>query len=186
MPSIDENFLKKLKDDYKKYKCFIETGTYMGETIMHMEKLFDNLYTIEISDKYHNLVKQKYKRDKIKFILGDSGDVFLKLLPNLMTDSIFFLDGHNSGGDTGKGHKDCPLYEEVTSINNFFKKSAILIIDDYRLFGLDSSSGKLLEDWSDINKDKILSLLEKRITQVYHLDSELSKNDRLIIHIKAI
>ena len=45
-------FLLKLKNDYTKYKCFIETGTLIGETTFEMEKYFYKIYTIEISEKY--------------------------------------------------------------------------------------------------------------------------------------
>jgi len=41
------------------------------------------------------------------------------------------------------------------------------------------------EDWSKINKENVLNILQPRINKVYHLDSVLSKNDRLIIHINA-
>jgi hypothetical protein len=111
--------------------------------------------------------------------------IFEILLPTIDNKCIFFLDGHWSSGDTGRGEKDCPLNEEITHINNLFEHEAIIIIDDFRLFGLDSSSGKLNEDWSDINKDKLLHILNSRITQVYHLDSVCAKDDRLIIHIKS-
>ena len=63
---------------------------------------------------------------------------------------------------------------------------AIIIIDDYRLFGLDKSSGMLGEDWRDISKDKILDILKNRINDVYHIDSISAVNDRLIIHINKI
>ena len=33
MPSIDSFFLDNLQDNYTKYPCFIETGTYNGDTI---------------------------------------------------------------------------------------------------------------------------------------------------------
>ena len=72
-----------------------------------------------------------------------------------------------------------PLYEEIIHINNLFT------IDDFRLFGLDKSSGKLGEDWSKINKQTLLNILQGRINKVYHLDSEIAKDDRLIIHINA-
>ena len=110
--------------------------------------------------------------------------MFTSLLPQISDKCIFFLDGHWSSGDTGHSAKDCPLVEEITHINNLFSNEAIIIIDDYRLLGLDSSSGKLQEDWSDINKDELLKILGSRITKVYHLDSTCSKDDRLIIHIK--
>jgi hypothetical protein len=185
MPSLTEIFLNQLQDDYKKYPCFIETGTYEGATTFSLEPYFDKIYTIEFSEKYYNSTKQKYKGNKINFILGDSSIVFNSLLPNISDKCIFFLDGHWSSGDTGKSSKDCPLDEEITNINNLFQNEAIIIIDDFRLFGLDARSGKLCEDWSKINKDNLLNILKSRINKVYHLDSEAAKDDRLIIHINA-
>ena len=96
-----------------------------------------------------------------------------------------FLDGHWSSGDTACSTKDCPLEEEITHINNLFKNEAIIIIDDFRLFGLDKSYGQN-EDWSKINKDKLLDIIRLRINKVYHLDSNCAKDDRLIIHINKI
>jgi len=183
MPSIDKIFLDLLEDDYTKYNCFIETGTLNGDTIFTLEPYFNKLYTIEFSEKYYNNTKNRYYGNKINFILGDSSIVFETLLPNITEKSIFFLDGHYSSGDTGQSTKDCPLNEEITHINNLFQNDAIIIIDDFRLFGLDKSTG--MQDWSEINKDNLLNILKSRINKVYHLDSECSKNDRLIIHINA-
>jgi hypothetical protein len=185
MPSLDFNFLLLLQDDYTKYPCFIETGTYNGDTIFLMEKYFNTLHTIEISDHYYNNTKNKYNGTNIQFIKGDSSKVFDTLLPKITDKSIFFLDGHWSSGDTGKGDKDCPLIEELTSIMKFYENEAIIIIDDCRLFGLDASSGKIGEDWSDISKDKLLNIMLSRMNKFYMLDSICDKNDRLIIHINA-
>jgi hypothetical protein len=184
MPSIDNIFLNLLQDDYTKYNCFIETGTLCGDTIFALEPYFNKLYTIDFSEHYYNNTKNKYSGSKINFILGDSSIVFESLLPNITDKCIFFLDGHWSSGDTGRSNKDCPLDEEITHINNLFKNDAIIIIDDFRLFGLDKSSGNN-EDWSKINKENLLNILQGRINKVYHLDSEYSKDDRLIIHINA-
>lgn len=180
MTSLDFCFLNLLQDDYTKYNCFIETGTLNGSTIFSLEPYFNKLYTIEFSEKYYINTKNKYSGNKINFILGDSAVVFETLLPNISDKCIFFLDGHWSSGDTGHSNKDCPLYEEITHINNLFTNDAIIIIDDFRLFGL-----KLGEDWSEINKEKMLNIIQGRINKVYHLDSECSKDDRLIIHINA-
>jgi hypothetical protein len=181
MNAINQDFLNLLKDDYKNYSCFIETGTYFGDTIFNMEPLFDKLYTIEFSEKYYNLSKNRYNGDKIDFIFGDSSIVFETLLPTINDKTIFYLDGHWSSGDTGKSTKDCPLNEEITHINNLFKNEAIIIIDDFRLFGLDKSG----EDWTDINKENLLNILKDRVTNVYHLPANSLPDDRLIIHINS-
>ena len=185
MPSIDIDFLSKLQDDKTKYSYFIETGTYNGDTIFSLEPYFDKLYTIEFSEKYYNNTKEKYDGNKINFILGDSSIVFENLLPTITDNCIFFLDAHWSGDDTGRSNKDVPLEEEITAINNFYKNNAIIIIDDYRLFG-SNRYRKKGEDWSKISKDRLLTILSSRISKVYHLDSLICKDDRLIIHIHAI
>ena len=185
MPSINRHFLGKLREDYTKFSTFIETGTFMGETIFAVESYFDKLYTIEFSEKYYNNTKRAYNGNKINFILGDSSIEFISLLPTINDNCIFFLDGHWSSGDTGKSNKDCPLVEEITHINNLFTHEAIIIIDDFRLFGKCPNTG-LAEDWSNINKDTLLEILKKRINNEYHLDSEYSVDDRLVIHINAI
>ena len=76
------------------------------------------------------------------------------------------------------GIKDCPLIEEIEHIDNLFTNSSILIIDDYRLFGTN-----ITEDWRDISKEKIVSILSSRIDKIYHLDDEFARDDKLIIHI---
>jgi hypothetical protein len=185
MPSIDINFMTALQDDYTKYTCFIETGTYYGQTCTALEPYFNKVYTIEISELYHTKAKNTYNGNKINFILGDSSKVFENLLPTIQEKTIFFLDGHWSCCDTGKGDKEVPLIEEIAHINNLFKNDAILIIDDYRLFGKSQKTGYDV-DWGDISKGKILEILSSRIKSVYHLDSSWAKDDRLIIHISAI
>jgi hypothetical protein len=185
MPSLDLAFLYSLHDDYTRYPLFIETGTLHGITIFTMEPYFKRLYTIELSEKYYNLTRSRYIGSKIQFIHGDSSIVFGSMLQHMTEKCIFFLDGHYSSGDTGRSAKDCPLDEEVTHIHDLFPHEAIIVIDDFRLFGLDSSSGKLAEDWSKISKDNLLRILESRVTKVYHRDSDCGKDDRLIIHIDS-
>lgn len=185
MPGINLEFLNlnNLQKDYKDYPNFIETGTYMGGTIMALESYFLNLYTIEIKKEFYEYVKNKYKGDKIKFYLGDSGDVLTEILPNINGKSIIFLDGHWSACNTGKGKKDCPLYEELTTIISNHKDEAIIIIDDVRLFGMGPNKGNEICNWEEINVDNILKIVKERITNHYFLSSELSKQDRLLIHI---
>ena len=186
MPSLNRDFLSLLQDDFTKYPSFIETGTLEGETIFAMEPHFTKLYTIELSSHYHENTKNAYTGQKISFLEGDSSLVFPDFLPTIDTPAIFFLDGHWCSGDTARGSVDCPLVEEVTHITNLFKQSAIVIIDDARLFGLDETSGQLDEDWSAITKDALLAILGPRIEKVYSIDSEYATDDVLVVHIRAL
>jgi hypothetical protein len=185
MPGINLHFLNLLKENYRDYPIFIETGTNEGGTTFSVEPHFNTIYTIELSQKYYTNTKSKYNGEKINFLLGDSSDIFKTILPTIHENAIFFLDGHWSSGDTAKGKKDCPLVEEIQSINNLYKHKAIIIVDDFRLFGKGPKSGMLNEDWTEINKQALLDLLCNRITDVYHLDSHIAKNDRIVIHISS-
>ena len=164
----------------------------MGETIFEMEKYFKELHTIEIKEKLYNKTKSKYNGDKIHFYLGDSSKMLKNVVSNLKEKTIFFLDGHWSVGITGRGEKDCPLLEELSIINQYFDKEAIIIIDDYREFGRKwtTDEGRRLApenptcDWSSITKNNVLSIMENRIIDHYHLPSSMHPKDRFIIKIK--
>lgn len=184
MPSIDLKFLTDLQADYKKYTNFIETGTALGGTVLKMEPHFSNLYTIEVKKEYYETVKNRYRGNKINFSLGDSSNILNEILPNIDGKSIIFLDGHWSGpkSNNGRGSKDCPLYEELSSIMLHHKDEAIIIIDDVRLFGRGPNDG-IMVNWEEINIENTLKIVKDRITNKYYLPSSIVKDDRFIIHI---
>lgn len=125
-----------LREFQKKYsiKTFVETGTYFGDTLYSLSSDFDVLYSIELSEYYYKRAKKRFKNnDRVHLLQGDSGEVLKEVVPKLKSQAIFWLDGHYSGGLTAKGEKECPIYEELTSI--FLSPFEHLIfIDDARLF----------------------------------------------------
>jgi hypothetical protein len=188
MPSIDVNFLNLLQDEYKKYDNFIETGTYYGQTILSVESYFSKLYTIEIKKEFYENIKNNYKGNKINFYLGDSSIVLKEILPSIEGKSIIFLDGHWSAGNTGRGDKDCPLYEELNNIMVHHKEEAIIIVDDVRLFGMGwpTENNEEICHWEDINISTINKIVETRLNKQYFLSSTSAIDDRLILHISKI
>lgn len=186
MPSIDINWIKKNlenKNINKDYPVFIETGTYMGGTIIPLEIHFNELHTIEIKEEIFVKVKDKNNKSKINFHLGDSSKILNKLCPKIKNNAIFFLDGHWSSGKTGRGDKDCPLYEELQCIMKHFTHNSIVIIDDCRLFGKGPNKGGRKENWEDINTEKILNIVNSRMDKYYFAPSNCDNKDRLIIFL---
>jgi len=185
MPGINLDFLKEIQADYKNYPNFLETGTFMGRTILHMEPYFSKLYNIEIKKEFYEYVKNNYKGDKINFYLGDSEDVLNTILPNINGKSIIFLDGHWSAENTGRGKKDIPLYEELNSIMSNHIDEAVIIVDDVRMFGRGPNNKDKYDicNWEEINIENVLKIVKNRMMKHYFLASELNKEDRLLIHI---
>lgn len=158
MSKLDSNILKiitdTLEENLQDYTHFVETGTFVGDTILKLQPHFKKLSTVELSLNLFLQFNQKkidYNLDNVKNYLGDS----IVILPGLLLTSdseniIFWLDGHYSGqtwaGETGLGIKECPLLEECTYVDRFCKsKKCIVLIDDYGLF-----ERKETFDWSDI------------------------------------
>jgi hypothetical protein len=166
------------------FQVFIETGTYRGETIFHMESFFDSLHTIEINENLYNTCKAQYDGDKIAFYLGNSSNILPQILPLVKGNVIFFLDGHWSSKDTGRGEKDVPLLEELEFINAQLQEKAIIIIDDYRLFGRHPKAffkrNYCNEDWRAINKRSLVARVRSRLI------FKFVHGDRFIICLDSI
>lgn len=130
----------------KKYKCtkvFIETGTYMGDTVDFLKHDFELLYSIELNDELAAKSTERFsKESKIKIVHGDSATQLSSILSVINSPVVFWLDGHYSSefqvGDedivTARGAKDTPIMEELQHISNHSVKNHVILIDDARLF----------------------------------------------------
>lgn len=150
-----------LEEDFYFFDTFIESGTLTGNTTLEMSNYFQRVHTVELSEYYFNEFQKVLgnNNETITSHLGDSSKVVPDILKTLTNKNncIFFLDGHWSSGDTGRGEKDCPLIEECLGIDKNYKaEKGIIIIDDYRLFGT-----KINEDWLEITKESILKTFNK-------------------------
>jgi len=124
-----EKYLKKHETN-----ILVETGTYLGEMIYSQKNNFKSIYSIEIQPDLYRAAKRRFKRWKnIHILFGDSGERLPEIVRDLSEKALFWLDGHYSGGITGKSSTDCPIYKELSAIfeNN---KNHIILIDDANCF----------------------------------------------------
>jgi len=145
-----------IKDFAEKYglKILVETGTYYGDMVEAMKCHFDRLYSIELSNELYRKAKRRFEGDKrIEIIHGDSGIELGKLLERIDQPALFWLDGHYSAGDTAKGDKDTPIYEELNYIFSTQNSGHVVVIDDARCFGNDPAY-PTIKELSDFIKTK--------------------------------
>lgn len=192
MPAIDKKFIlehvfNNREEQFKEFPTFVETGTWLAETSVMASQLFETVHTIEIKDEFCNNARRLHRDKKnIYFHLGDSSILMPLLCKKMTSNVVFFLDGHWSAGNTGRGKKDCPLYEELTAIMDNLQQEALIIVDDCRLFGKGPSNQTEICDWEDISTARILNICNKRTKSHHFADSSSAVNDRLIIHIKNL
>jgi len=160
---------------YKHIKSFVETGTYKGDTTLMAAKYFETVYTTEIVPALHKSSKEKATEQKVtnvRFLLGDSVELLKEITPKVLEGAVFFLDAHQSGGDTsnnGKNH--VPLLQELDVILSHKVKPSIYIVDDLRLFDK-------YWDWKGITTDTIVSKFAEHGHTVY---SYFISNDRFYV-----
>ena len=132
---------------------WIETGTYMGDTTHYLSKKYPHIYSIEPKVEFYKAALNRFKSQNVTLFNDVSENVLPILLPTLNGNLNFWLDGHYSEGNTFKGNKECPIKDELNSIevnfNNFEKIT--IFIDDVRKFlcsANDYPSIDYLVDWS--------------------------------------
>lgn len=127
-------------------KILVETGTYYGDMVEAMKDSFDRIYSIELSRELYGKARERFKgATRIELICGDSGVELRNVVSKLDQPALFWLDGHYSGGDTAKGDKDTPIYEELNQILDAPDLGHVIIIDDARCFGSDPAYPRIRE-----------------------------------------
>jgi hypothetical protein len=117
---------------------FVETGTYKGGTTWCLLGMFRRIVTIEVVPELASLAKERFKRHHpVTVIEGDSAAVLPDVCKSLDAPTLFYLDGHYSGGITGMGEAECPVIEELRVIFLLVRVPFRIVIDDARLFGSD-------------------------------------------------
>jgi hypothetical protein len=120
---------------------FIETGTYMGDTLAYIaldKKL--KCTSVELADTYYQLALARFASyTNVNLIKGDSGAVLPDIVRRLEEPALFWLDGHYSGAMTARGDADTPISSELQVILDSPIKTHVILIDDARQFDGTSS-----------------------------------------------
>lgn len=142
---VKQDTLRFLMEAYG-LKNLVETGTFLGDMVHAMKELFHEIYTIEINPTLAENAKKRFRKyPHIQVINGDSGAILDQIMPKISAPTLFWLDGHYSGGITGKGKKETPIIEEISHIVKGPELSHVLVVDDARCFGKEADYPSLEE-----------------------------------------
>jgi len=164
MPSTAELFKNNLNP------TFVETGSFLGQGINNaLEAGFSNVISIEISKTYYNICMGKFRdNNKVLILLGDSSEILKKSIKNINTPITFWLDGHWSGADTGRGTSISPIIEELNQLMDIDKNCIIIIDDIEQLDELEITKDILEKKLKEINNNYIFeySIGPKNVTRL--------------------
>lgn len=165
-----------LSSDYLKMysngKTFIETGTYLGDTIwLALDAGFETIHSVELDDRLFINAKKLFDHKKQVMIWnGDSVDCLRQILGMVDGPATFWLDAHASGPLKGGRTGGSPVLDELKIIQEHPCKEHSIFIDDRRLFGS--------EEWSGVKEEDAIKIL-KEINPSYNilfLDGHIEKD----------
>jgi hypothetical protein len=117
-------------------ETFVESGTYLGDTVAYLQRQFRVVISIELSNDLHQAACRRFSnKSNIRLLQGDSGQRLNDALTQIKGRALFWLDGHYSGGVTARGTTECPILAELDAIKSHHRNDHVIIIDDARLFG---------------------------------------------------
>jgi len=118
------------------FDCFVETGTFRGDTVNLACQRFPRVISVELSPTLHAAARERFREaHNVDLRLGDSPAVLRTLRAVLHEGAtLYFLDAHwcEAEGTSGK-LSQCPLPDELAAIGSINTQSTLLI-DDARLF----------------------------------------------------
>ena len=121
-----------------KPSAFVETGTYRGDTVARLRRLVPQVVSIELAPTLANDARKRFaKYPSVEVKQGDSAVLLPDVVKLLTEPSLFWLDGHFSGGSTADSGES-PIMKELDAVLATDLHHVILI-DDARLF--DGSDG---------------------------------------------
>ena len=143
VPSGEEK--RRIIDQYRQRfgtTVFVETGTFLGDTVAAMAPKCERLFSIELSEELAARAQKRFAGEsKVTILHGDSGERLAEVLREIGAPALFWLDGHYSmdftyQGEffrTARGELETPVMKELQCVlaSNL---AHVILIDDARIF----------------------------------------------------
>ena len=111
----------------------VETGTFRGHTARRLATVFPDVVTIELSEELHRAAAPALRDvPGVRALQGHSAER-LGELGDPALPTLYYLDGHWSGGVTEGVGDECPVLAELAAMGAGAPDDCI-IVDDARLF----------------------------------------------------
>ena len=146
----------------------VEIGTYKGVTSRRLSRIFDHVITVEIDAALYSEAHERLKQCPNVHQIHADGVRALPAIAKEVRNAVLFLDGHFSGGDTGLGDEPEPILAELDAIQPDLTSFVAIVIDDFRLFGVEPGWPK---------KSEVFAKLEAVLTPEWKI---LVMNDQFI------
>lgn len=133
-PCVKHMILRKHAREFN-LDTFVETGTYLGDTVYAMRRVCKKISSIELSKELAKKARLRFSRyANIQILEGDSTVILPQILKSIDTPCLFWLDAHFSEGVTVVGSSPTPILEEVKAIIEHPVKGHVILVDDARSF----------------------------------------------------
>ena len=119
-------------------RSFIESGTYRGDTVAFLAGEVARTWSIEIEPRLHAAAVSRFAgREDVTILHGDATEHVPRLLLHEASHpALVFLDGHWSGGITGRGDVVEPAVLILERLRGHaLAPGTTVVVDDVRLFG---------------------------------------------------
>jgi hypothetical protein len=116
-------------------RTFIETGSFLGDTVCATKDMFDRMFTIELDRLMSERLRKEFSHLRyITVISGDSAAMLPGILAQVSESCLFWLDAHYSGWTTARGDVDTPIMQELEHVLAHQVPGHVILIDDARYF----------------------------------------------------
>jgi len=138
---------------------FVETGTYLGDTLGWAAHHFERVWTVEIDATYLGNARERYRQlTNITYFLGDSTTELPRICERLVGPAVFWLDAHAGAGFFAPEDR-CPLLAELETVA-MSPLEHLVFVDDARAFVAPPPPPFNYQTWPSL--DEVLAVMAKR------------------------